>query len=90
MTDAGPASAGPPAVPAGARAASLWARVLGVLSVLVFFVPLIAPLVQVGTLVFVLAAAWRGLLDRSSVIIGSGGAALGFVLFLATEYIWIV
>jgi len=88
MTDA--ASATPPAVPAGARAASRRARVLGFLSILVFFVPLIAPLVQIGTLVFVLTVAWRGLLDRTSVILGSGGAALGFVLFLATEYLWIV
>ena len=67
-----------------------WARILGVLSLLVFFIPLIAPLVQAATLVYVLSAAWRGSLDRTSVIIGAAGAALGFVLFLATEVIWIV
>jgi len=66
------------------------ARVLGVLSIALFFVPLIAPLVQGGTLVYVLFRAWRGSLDRTSVIVAAVGAALGFVLFLATEYIWIV
>jgi hypothetical protein len=67
-----------------------WARVLGVLSLALFFVPLIAPFVQVATLVYVFSSAWRGSLDRTSVIVGAAGAALGFVLFLATEYVWIV
>jgi len=56
----------------------------------VFFVPFVAPLVQAGTLVYVLFAAWHGWLDRTSVIVGAGGSALGFVLFFATQYIWIV
>ncbi len=89
MTDAGPARV-PAAAPAWARATARRARALGVLSVVVFFLPLIAPLVQATTLVYVLAAAWRGSVDRISVIVGAAGAALGFVLFLATEYIWIV
>ena len=29
-------------------------------------------------------------LDRTSMILAASGAALGFVLFLATEYLWIV
>jgi len=90
MTDGAPPADIPPAVPPGARAASRWARALGVLSVVVFFVPLVAPLVQAGTLVYVLFAAWHGWLDRTSVIVGAGGSALGFVLFFATQYIWIV
>ena len=66
------------------------ARALGVLSVLLFFVPLVAPLVQGATLVYVLSRGWRGSLDRTSMILAASGAALGFVLFLATEYLWIV
>jgi hypothetical protein len=89
MTEAGPARIPAPAPPS-ARGTARWARALGVLSVVVFFVPLIAPLVQATTLVYVLSAAWRGSLDRISVIVGAAGAALGFVLFLATGYIWIV
>jgi len=90
MTDGSPAAAVPPGVPSAARAARRWARLLGLLSVVFFFVPLVAPLVQAGTLVYVLFAAWRGSLDRTSVIVGAAGSALGFVLFLATEYLWIV
>ena len=74
----------------GARSAALRARVLGVLSVAVFFVPLVAPLLQAVTFSYVLYAAWRGTLDRMSVIVGAAGSALGFVLYLATEYIWVV
>lgn len=67
-----------------------WARLLGVLSVALFFVPLVAPLVQGGTLVFAVYASWRRSLDRTSMVVAALGAAVGFVLFLATEYIWIV
>jgi len=66
------------------------ARTLGILSLALFFLPLIAPLLQGGTLVFVLSRRSRGSLDRTSLIVGSAGAILGFVLFLATEYLWIV
>ena len=90
MIDGTPPTGLPRAATRGARAAARWARALGVLSVIVFFVPLLAPLVQVGTLVYVLTASWHGSLDRTSVIIGAGGSALGFVLYLATEYVWIV
>ena len=66
------------------------ARALGVVSLVLFFVPLVAPLVQVATLVYVFWKAWQGVLDRTSVLVGALGAALGLVLFLATEYVWIV
>jgi hypothetical protein len=66
------------------------ARALGVLSIALFFVPLVAPLVQGGTLVYALHRGWRGSLDRTSVIVAAAGAGLGFILFLATEYVWIV
>ena len=52
--------------------------------------PLVAPLVQGATLVYVLSLGWRGSLDRTSMILAASGAALGFVLFLATEYLFIV
>jgi hypothetical protein len=69
---------------------ALLARGLGVLSLVLFFVPLIAPLVQAATLVYVFWKAWQGALDRTSVVVGALGAAVGLVLFLATEYVWIV
>ena len=73
-----------------ARAPKIAACVLGVLSLGLSFVPLIGPLLQAGTLVFVLRAAWRGTLDLPSVLVGAGGAAVGFLLFLALEFVWIV
>ena len=85
MTDAGAAA---PISPR--RRAALWVRLLGLLSAVLFFVPLIAPLLQGGTFTYVLYGAWRGTLDRTSVVVGAAGSALGFILFLATEYIWIV
>ncbi len=65
-------------------------RILGVVSVAIFFVPLLAPLVQAATLADALHAAWRGSADRLSVACAAGGASLGFLLFLATEYLWVV
>ncbi|HKN47421.1 MAG TPA: hypothetical protein VJ144_05570 [Candidatus Polarisedimenticolia bacterium] len=65
-------------------------RILGPVSILVFFVPLVAPLVQAITLGDALLAAWRGTADRLSVALAAAGAALGFALLLATEYLWVV
>ena len=65
-------------------------RGLGVLSLVLFFVPLVAPLVQAITLVYALSRAWHGAIDRTSVVVAAIGSAVGFLLFLATEYIWIV
>ena len=72
------------------RTPRICALVLGALSLGLFFVPLVAPLLQAGTLIFVLGAAWRGTLDLRSVLIGTVGAAVGFLLFLALEFVWIV
>jgi hypothetical protein len=65
-------------------------RALGVISLLLFFVPLVAPLVQAATLAYALWKAWQGALDRTSLVVAAIGSAAGFLLFLATEYIWIV
>ena len=69
---------------------SLRLRGLGVIALLVFFVPLVAPLIQVGTLAYALGKAWRGSIDRTSVVVAVAGAGAGFLLYLATEYLWIV
>lgn len=90
MTDR-PRGEAPRSAPhARARVSGICACILGALSLGLFFVPLVAPLLQLGTLVFVLRAAWRGALGHASVLIGAGGAALGFLLFLALEFIWII
>jgi hypothetical protein len=73
-----------------ARAPRICALVLGTLSLGLFFVPLVAPLLQAGTLMFVLWKAWRGTLDFRIVLFATIGAGVGFLLFLATELIWIV
>ena len=65
-------------------------RVLGVTSLVVFFVPLLAPFVQGWTLLETLYAAWRGRSDRLSLTLGALGAVLGFALFLATEFAWVI
>ena len=65
-------------------------RLAGVLSLALFFVPLVAPFVQVATLVFVVAALRRGPLDRWTLVLGAGGALLGLALHLMTQYVWIV
>jgi len=69
---------------------SLGLRVSGVLSLAVFFVPLVAPFVQLVTLAFVAAAIRRRDTDVLSLAIGAGGAFLGLALHLLTQYVWIV
>jgi hypothetical protein len=64
--------------------------VLGVLSVLFFWVPLLAPLIQLAALGQGLRAARWGLADGRSLALGLGGAFLGFGLFLALEYLWVI
>jgi len=64
--------------------------VAGLLSLALFFVPLIAPFIQVTTLVFVAAALRRRSTDARSLAVGASGALLGLVLHLLTQYIWIV
>ena len=67
-----------------------WILLPGLLSLALFFVPLIAPFLQVATLVFVVAALRRG--DRLgwSLAVGAGGALLGLVLHVMTLFVWIV
>jgi len=65
-------------------------RLFGALSLVLFWLPLWAPLLQVGTLAHALWCAWRGSADRLSVVVAAAGASLGFCLFLALQYIWIV
>ena len=64
--------------------------VLGVLSVLLFWVPLLAPLIQLAALLRSLRAARWGLAEPWSLAIGVGGAFLGFGLFLALEYLCVI
>ncbi len=64
--------------------------VLGVLSILFFWVPLLAPLIQLAALLQSLRTARWGLAEPWSLAIGIGGAFLGFGLFLALEYLWVI
>ena len=64
--------------------------VLGVLSVLLFWVPLLAPLIQLAALLQSLRAARWGLAEPWSLAIGVGGAIVGLGLFLALEYLWVI
>ncbi len=64
--------------------------VFGVLSLLFFWVPLLAPLIQFAALIQSVRSARRGLLPRWGLVIGVGGAVVGFSLYLAIELLWIV
>ncbi len=64
--------------------------VLGVLSLLLFWVPLLAPLIQLAALVQCLRTARWGLAEPWSLAIGVGGAFVGFGLFLALEFLWVI
>jgi len=64
--------------------------VSGLLSLAFFFVPLVAPFIQVVTLILVAAAVRRRAIDAVSFAIGAGGAFLGLVLHLLAQYVWIV
>lgn len=65
-------------------------RILGAVSVAVFFVPLVAPFVQVLTGWETLHAAWRHRADRLSLALGGLGSLIGFALFLATQFVWVI
>ena len=69
---------------------TMWILLPGLLSLALFFVPLIAPFLQVATLLFAVAALRRG--DRFGwiLLVGAGGALLGLVLHLMTLFVWIV
>lgn len=63
---------------------------LAVLSVGLFFVPILAPLVQAVTFEEALRLGWRGSADRLSVALAVLGATAGLLLLFATEYLWLV
>ena len=56
--------------------------VLGVLSVLLSWLPWVAPLLQAVTLAQSIRAARWGMAEGWSLALGVGGALLGFALFL--------
>ncbi len=64
--------------------------ILGVLSLLFFWVPLLAPLIQLASLIVSIRSIHLRLAPAWSLAIGIGGAVIGFGLFLAIEFLWIV
>jgi hypothetical protein len=76
--------------PTQGRRRSVGLQVLGLLSLALFFVPLVAPFLQVVTLVFVAVALRHRAIDTLSLALAAGGALLGLVLHLLTQYVWIV
>jgi hypothetical protein len=65
-------------------------RVLAVLALGLFWVPLVGPFVQAVTAAEAARAAWTGRARRASVALAGAGAGAGFGLFLATQWLWIV
>jgi hypothetical protein len=65
-------------------------RALGLLSLALFWMPLLAPLIQVTTLADLALARRRGPVDRLSLLIAGGGALAGMALFLALQYVWVI
>lgn len=64
-----------------------WLAGFGLLSVLVFWIPIVAPFVQAVTLIQCFRAARWGVAEASSLGLGIGGALLGFALFLARGHL---
>jgi len=64
-----------------------WLTGLGVLSVVIFWVPFAAPLIQILTLVQCVRAARWGVAEAWSLALGVGGALVGFALFLGRGYL---
>lgn len=65
-------------------------RILAILAVLLFWVPLVAPFVQALTAVEAARAAWSGRARRATLLAAGAAAAVGFALHLATEWIWVI
>jgi hypothetical protein len=59
-------------------------------SIVLFWVPLVAPLVQAWTLVESCRALRRPGTSRAIALLGVIGAVAGFALFMASEYLWLV
>ena len=66
----------------------LW--VLGLLAAATFWIPLWAPLVPIVALGAVALPAARRTSDRPSLLAAAAGGAIGLVLFLLLEYVWVV
>jgi hypothetical protein len=81
-----PASAACP----GSRPGGRWVAICGALSLLLFFVPLIAPLLQTGTLACAAFAAWRRSGRAPLLVAGAAAAMVGMALTLALQYVWVV
>lgn len=64
--------------------------VLGAGSLVLFWAPLVAPLIQGWTLLDAALALRGGAADRRSAAFALGAAVAGLALFLATEYLWVV
>lgn len=64
--------------------------VLGFLSLVLFWLPLIALFVQFAAVVESLRVARWGVASRLSLAVGLGGAVAGFLLLLALEYVWVI
>jgi hypothetical protein len=64
--------------------------ILGLLSVLLFWLPLLAPFIQFAAVVESFRVARWGVASRLSLAVGLGGAVLGFILFLVLEYVWVI
>ncbi len=65
-------------------------RALGLLSLGLFWVPLLAPLAVAATLADLALAYRRGPVDRLSLLLAGGGALTGLALFLALQYVWVI
>lgn len=64
-----------------------WLAGFGVLSVLLFWVPFLAPVIQIVTLVQCIRAARWGVAEAWSLGVGIAGALVGFGLFLARGHL---
>jgi hypothetical protein len=62
---------------------------LGACSLLLFWAPLLAPLIQGWTFLEAGLALRRGEPRRRIAALALGASLAGFALFLATEYLWV-
>ena len=64
--------------------------VLGLLSLILFWLPLLAPVIQFAAVVECLRVARWGVASPLSLAAGLSGALIGFILFLALEFFWVI
>lgn len=62
---------------------------LGACSLLFFWAPLLAPLIQGWTLLDASLALRRGAAGRLVAALALGASLAGFALFLSAEYLWV-